>query len=182
MRPFRPRSSLLPIPATPSRGIQQVLGLGLPPLLAPNFHQITPRTQKKLNYNAGQHKRRETLARKRIEAGQEAAVEKEAAKVADALREENERMRKALFLDEVADIVREKLEEKRYSLADFLDHIFNPDRKFSFDWWWKGFFAHRTTVRRIFDYWTTSKYSQTAWTVVLDFATSLLESTVDRES
>ena len=43
-------------------------------------------------------------------------------------------MRKALFLDDIADMLQEKLTERGYSLADFLDHVFNPDRKFVFDW------------------------------------------------
>lgn len=172
---FRPRSSSLPIPETPSRhGVHQVHGLERP-LLAPNFKPITPRTQKRFNYQAGQRKRRETLARQKIEAEEKREAEK-------ALHEENERMRKALFLDEVAEILQEKLAERGYSLADLLDHIFNPDRTFGFDWRWKGFFSHKSTVRRIFEYWTTSKYSQTARTAVLDFATSLLERTVGRES
>jgi hypothetical protein len=91
-------------------------------------------------------------------------------------------MRKAFFLDEVAEILQEKLTERGYSLADFLDYVFNPDRKFAFDWRWKGFFAHKVTVQRILEYWTMSKYSQTAQTVVLDFATSLVECTVGQES
>jgi hypothetical protein len=43
-------------------------------------------------------------------------------------------MRKALFLDKAADMLQEKLEERGYSLADLLDHIFNPDQTFGFDW------------------------------------------------
>jgi len=175
---FRPRSSSLPIPETPSRGIRSIhreLGIGKPPFLAPNFNPITPRTQKKLNYDVGQHKRRETLARKKIEAQEERQAER-------VLHEENERMRKAMFLDEVAETLQQKLAERGYSLADLLDHLFNPDRKFGFDWRWKGFFAHSATVRRILEYWTTSKYSQTARKIVLDFASSLVERTVGRES
>jgi hypothetical protein len=174
-RRFRPRSSSLPIPDTPWRSVHHALGLEHRPLLAPNFGLITPRTQKRLNYSAGQQKRRDTLARQRIEAEERREAEKR-------MHEENECMRKTLFLDEVAEILQEKLTERGYSLADFLDHVFNPDRKFAFDWRWKGFFAHKVTVRRILEYWTTSKYSQTARTVVLDFATSLVERTVGRES
>jgi hypothetical protein len=144
-------------------------------LLAPDFGLITPRTQKKINYAAGQLKHCETLARQKVEAEERHEAER-------SLVAENERMRKALFLDDVADMLQEKLMERGYSLADFLDHIFNPDRKFVFDWRWKGFFAHKTTVQRIMDYWTTSKYSQTARALVLDFATSLIERTVGRES
>jgi hypothetical protein len=172
---FRPRSSSLPIPMTPSRGVQHALGFEHSPLLAPDFGPITPRTQRRFNYKAGQRKRRETLARKKIEAEERHKNEK-------MLLKENERMRKALFLDETAEILQGKLAERGYSLADFLDHIFDPDRKFVFDWRWKGFFAHQTTVRRIFEYWTTSKYSKTARTIVLDFAASLVERTVGQES
>ena len=168
---FRPRSSSLPIPETPSRRIHHTIGLERQPLLAPDFGLITPRTQKKINYAAGQLKRRETLTRQKI-------VAEERHKAKKSLHAENDRMRKALFLDDVADMLQEKLTERGYSLADFLDHIFNPDRKFVFDWRWKGFFAHKTTVQRILEYWTTSKYSQTARALVLDFATSLIERTV----
>ena len=124
---FRPRSSSLPIPKTPSRTIHHAIGLGRQPLSAPNFGLITPRTQKKINYAAGQLKRRETLARQKLEAKERHEAER-------SLHAENERMRKALFLDDVADMLREKLTERGYSLADFLDHVFNPDRKFVFDW------------------------------------------------
>jgi hypothetical protein len=172
---FCPRSSSLPIPETPSRSIHHATGLERRPLLAPDFGLITPQTQKKINYAAGQLKRRETLARQKVEAEERHEAER-------SLHAENECMRKALFLDDVADMLQEKLTERGYSLADFLDHIFNPDRKFIFDWRWKGFFTHKTTVRRILDYWTTSKYSQTARVLVLDFTTSLIERTVGRES
>lgn len=144
-------------------------------MLAPNFSLITPRTQKRLNYDADQHKRHETLACQKIEAEEMCEVE-------NRLRKENEHMRKVLFLDEVVEMLQERLTERGYSLADFLDHIFNPDRKFTFDWQWKGFFAHKITVQRILEYWTTSRYSQAARKVVLDFATLLVERTVGRES
>ncbi|KIM79999.1 hypothetical protein PILCRDRAFT_9888 [Piloderma croceum F 1598] len=170
-----PRSSSLPIPMTPVGGIHHVLGLGHPPLLAPNFNLITPWTQKRFNYEAGQRKWCETLACQKIEA-------KEVREAKKVLWEENESMRMALFLDQVAEMLEEKLSERGYNLADFLNHLFNPDRKFRYDWQWKSFFAHKATVQRIFNYWTTSKYSQTVRTVVLDFATSLVEKTVSRES
>jgi hypothetical protein len=156
------------------RGIHHPLRLR-PPLLAPNFNLITPRTQKRFNYEAGQRKQRETLARQKIEAEEVREAER-------VLREENESMRKALFLDEVAEMLQGKLSERGYNLADFLNHLFDPDRKFRYDWRWKGFFAHKATVQKIFNYWTTLKYSQTVQTVVLDFATSLVEKTVSRES
>lgn len=63
-----------------------------------------------------------------------AAEEISAEKEAEALRKEHELTRKALFLDEAAGMLEEKLNKGGYSLADFLDHIFNPDRKFPFDW------------------------------------------------
>jgi len=172
---FRPRSSSLPIPMTPSRGTQNALGFEHFQLLPPNFSLITPRTQRRFNYEAGQRKRRETLAHQKIEAEERRENDR-------TLLEENERMRKSLFLDDVAEMLQGKLAESSYSLADFLDHIFDPDRKFVFDWWWKGFFAHKTAVRRIFEYWTTSKYSKSARSMVLDFAASLVERTVGRES
>ena len=124
---------------TPSCGTQNALGFEHFRLLPPNFSLITPRTQRRFNYEAGQRKHRETLARQKIEA-------KERHENDRTLLEENECMRKSLFLDDVAEMLQGKLAESSYSLADFLDHIFDPDRKFVFDWWWKGFFAHKTAV------------------------------------
>lgn len=96
------------------------------------------------------------------------------AKAVEALQKEDEVMRKALFLDEVVEMLEKNLRERGYSLVDFLDHVFNPDQKFCFDWQWKSFFTHQMTVWRIFEYWTTSKYSMIAHALVLDFATSLV--------
>lgn len=54
------------------------------------------------------------------------------------------------------------LETADYTLAEFLEYIFNPSTTLGFDWRWKGFFNHKVIVRQIFAHWTSSSYSRTA--------------------
>ncbi|KAK7027796.1 hypothetical protein R3P38DRAFT_3315316 [Favolaschia claudopus] len=58
------------------------------------------------------------------------------------------------------------------SLAEFLDHVFNPETRLKSDWRWRGFFAHQSVVERIFGYWTTSKYNQSTRNFLHNWATS----------
>ncbi|KAF8218134.1 hypothetical protein K438DRAFT_1702685 [Mycena galopus ATCC 62051] len=57
------------------------------------------------------------------------------------------------------------------SLADFLDHVFNPDNSFTLNWRWNGFFFHRALVERIFGYWTSSRYNHTTRNFMNEWAT-----------
>ncbi|KAK7007004.1 hypothetical protein R3P38DRAFT_3599287 [Favolaschia claudopus] len=58
------------------------------------------------------------------------------------------------------------------SLAEFLDHVFDPETRLKSDWRWRGFFAHQSVVERIFGYWTTSKYNQSTRNFLHNWATS----------
>lgn len=176
---IRPRSSSLPILGTPFRSTVHAVGLQAPPLAAPNFISGTPRTR---NRAKGQIKRRETLAIKKAEKqeAEEKRLDEEREK--KALKLHNDEMRKAMYLDEVTDMLEEKLTERGYGFIDLADHIFNPNRKFKFDWRWKSFFAHKSKVRKIFEYWTTSKYPPAVRSMVLDFATSVVAKAVREES
>ncbi|KAF8205369.1 hypothetical protein K438DRAFT_1918070 [Mycena galopus ATCC 62051] len=57
------------------------------------------------------------------------------------------------------------------SLADFLDHVFNPDNTFTLDWCRKGFFFHCALLTQIFGYWTSSRYNHTTRNFMHEWAT-----------
>jgi hypothetical protein len=85
-----------------------------------------------------------------------------------ASKEEAEQLRArdslfARFLDD--------MQRMNISLAEFLDHVFNPDNAFAFNWRWTGFFSHSLIVERIFGYWTSSKYNQTTRNFMHEWAT-----------
>jgi hypothetical protein len=75
-----------------------------------------------------------------------------------------------------------RMQGKGYTFADLLDYVFNPTTKFGFDWWWRGFFADKVTVQRIFDYWTTSKYNKTSRTLVHEWAMGKARKAAGQES
>ncbi|RDB26708.1 hypothetical protein Hypma_005341 [Hypsizygus marmoreus] len=74
------------------------------------------------------------------------------------------------------------MQERGYLLADLLDHVFEPSRKFPYDWRWRGFFAQKATVQRIFSHWTTSKYNKTTRTFVYDWAIHIVNKEAGKES
>ncbi|KAF8196897.1 hypothetical protein K438DRAFT_1906287 [Mycena galopus ATCC 62051] len=69
----------------------------------------------------------------------------------------------AKFLDE--------MHKTDVSLAEFMDHVFDPDNTFTADWRWNGFFFHRALVERIFGYWTSSRYNHTTRNFMHEWAT-----------
>jgi hypothetical protein len=74
------------------------------------------------------------------------------------------------------------MSDAKYTLAEFLDYIFNPATKLKADWRWRGFFQHKTIVEHIFGYWTSSKYSATSRATVHEWATSLVTATASAEA
>jgi hypothetical protein len=74
------------------------------------------------------------------------------------------------------------MEEQQYSLADFLEYVFNQSTKFAtgYDWRWCGFFAHKQTVKKIFSYWSSS-VTRSAHTFVLDWAYGLVKKMMSSE-
>ena len=69
----------------------------------------------------------------------------------------------AKFLDD--------MQKMGVTLAEFMEHVFNPDNTFTANWRWNGFFFHQPLVERIFGYWTSSRYNQTTRNFMHDWAT-----------
>ncbi|KAJ7157683.1 hypothetical protein C8R43DRAFT_997287 [Mycena crocata] len=61
-----------------------------------------------------------------------------------------------------------------------MDHIFDPRTKLQTDVRWKGFFAQRPLVERIFGYWTSSQYPTTSRNFVDGWATQHVAKKVSR--
>jgi hypothetical protein len=179
---FRPRSSSLPITGTPHRQHRTIdndsQGPTSPSKLSSDIIDITPRRPRTANYAAGQAKRRATMAQKKREREGLVQEGKEVSKVAAELQEEKERLKREQCFDELL----AKMKERRYTIAELLDYVFNPRNKHTFDWRWSGFFANQAMVQRILGYWTTSSYSKTARKVVHDWAIGLVERAVGKES
>ncbi|KAK6984118.1 hypothetical protein R3P38DRAFT_3333003 [Favolaschia claudopus] len=84
------------------------------------------------------------------------------------LEKEKRRLRRNQLFDKFL----EDMKADDISLAEFLDHVFNPETRLKSDWRWRGFFAHQSVVERIFGYWTTSKYNQSTRNFLHNWATS----------
>ncbi|KAF7373984.1 hypothetical protein MSAN_00611300 [Mycena sanguinolenta] len=74
------------------------------------------------------------------------------------------------------------LQERNYSLADFMEYVFNPATQFAsgFDWRWRGFFAHKRTIAKIFGYWS-SKATPSTRIFIFDWAYGLVQRMVSSE-
>ncbi|KAK7049041.1 hypothetical protein R3P38DRAFT_3307636 [Favolaschia claudopus] len=99
-------------------------------------------------------------------------------------RAEQQRQRQRLLNREekIFDKFLNEMKENDISLAEFLEHVFDPDIKLNSDWRWRGFFAHQSVVERIFGYWTTSKYNISTRSFIHNWATNLVSKTAARES
>ncbi|KAJ7082950.1 hypothetical protein B0H15DRAFT_803079 [Mycena belliarum] len=135
---------------------------------------LTPRAERRFINKRGQVKRQETLREIRAEKDLAAAT---AANHERQREQERIRTRIEVFTKVLVDLKRHDL-----SLAEFLDHVFDPENKFDDDWRWKGFFAHKPLVERIFGYWTTSRYNQTTRNLVHEWAISQVTKTVYSEA
>ncbi|KAJ7237510.1 hypothetical protein C8J57DRAFT_999747, partial [Mycena rebaudengoi] len=127
----------------------------------------TPGAEKRFVTERAQAKRRETL---------------EEASAAEKLVEEQEEVRAEQEKRIAFDTVLTDLQRGNHTLAEFLEHVFDPETKLAADWRWKGFFFHRSKVQRILDWWTTSRYNQTTRAFVHDWATTLVSKTAATEA
>ncbi|KAJ7486591.1 hypothetical protein FB451DRAFT_1534500 [Mycena latifolia] len=136
----------------------------------------TPRTERKLLKERVQMQRQETIAGKKAAEDAEKA-ERKAAMEAQKNREEQEK--RAYFESVLAG-----LQDRNYSLADFMEYTFNPATEFAsgFDWRWRGFFRHQTTVKKMLGHWSSRAATNTARTVIWDWAYDLVKRAVSRES
>lgn len=126
------------------------------------FH--TPRTERRLRVTAAQAKRASMLAQNKV-------------------RNKTERIEvEATQRDRFFDHLLAQLQERGYTLAAFLDYVFNPAIPHLFDWRWKGFFVHKEIVERILGYWTTSAYNKTTRAVVESWAVKHVRKLVGQES
>ncbi|KAJ7125765.1 hypothetical protein C8R43DRAFT_898159 [Mycena crocata] len=144
------RSSSLPpadsaqiIPADTSRASDDVI--------------YTPRTTRRVENQRVQLKRQTTLAAKR---SQEVTA-----------RVEMQAATRLLRRNQCFDAHLQEMHEHQYSMAEFVDYVFDPATKLNTDWRWKGFFAHHSLVEKIFGHWTTSKYNATSRAFIDRWAT-----------
>ncbi|KAJ6470301.1 hypothetical protein DFH09DRAFT_1344534 [Mycena vulgaris] len=145
------------------------------PVMLSSSPMYSPRLERKLEIARREAQRQATRAANKL-AAETAQIqeEKEREEVADAA----EQKKKAHFAE-----VLDGLQEKKYSLADLLEYTFNPATQFAsgFDWRWRGFFAHKHTVTKIFGYWSSNS-SRAARTFIVDWAYDLVKKMVSSES
>ncbi|KAJ7939760.1 hypothetical protein B0H13DRAFT_1850531 [Mycena leptocephala] len=103
----------------------------------------TPHTEHIFATQRATQRRLETLQQLK----KTADAEKAAAGAAEARQQEDDVKKKKAYFDKVLG----GLEEQKYSLADFMEYVFNPDTQFhsGYDWQWRGFFAHKPVVKRL---------------------------------
>ncbi|KAF7426523.1 hypothetical protein PC9H_008892 [Pleurotus ostreatus] len=124
-------------------------------------------------------------------------VRRQEARTASKANAANEELRKAkeeeahitlawqehtLAKEKVFNEILDRLRSNGHTLAEFLEYVFNPSRRFSFDWRWAGFWRDHTTVRQIFEHWSSSTYNKSSRTTYNDIIVSLAENIVQTES
>jgi hypothetical protein len=108
------------------------------------------------------------------------AIEQDRIEAEQLARSEEEKrliLRNQLFSSFLHD-----LKQNDFSLADFVDHAFDPATPLDYDWHWRGFFAQKPLVERIFGYWTTSKYNKTTRVFIHNWATEQVTKRVYSEA
>ncbi|PPQ92857.1 hypothetical protein CVT25_004345 [Psilocybe cyanescens] len=141
--------------------------LPTPSLEASDDIIFTPRTEKKHRQALITQKRLETFAQNK------------SARLTNA---EEEELQKQHTQEALFDEVLQTFQNAGITLADFLQYIFKPDTKHVFDWKWRGFFQHQDTVKKIFNYWTTSEYNKTTRTFIRDWVLDQARKIVSQES
>ncbi|KAJ7727279.1 hypothetical protein DFH07DRAFT_757734 [Mycena maculata] len=103
------------------------------------------------------------------------AAEKEAVAIVKA--RELEEMK--VYFDEVLG----GLEERGYSLADFMEYVFNLTTRFQsrYDWRWRGFFAHKPVVQQLLSYWSSAR-AQTTHILIWNWEYQLVRKVVAQEA
>jgi hypothetical protein len=95
---------------------------------------------------------------------------------------ELEAEKRRLLQEQLFDKFLGQLKTNEISLAEFFDHVFNPETKLNSDWHWRGFFAHQNTVQRVFGYWTTSKYNRSTREFLQEWANEHVSKTASAEA
>jgi hypothetical protein len=164
LTPARLSSPLSEAPATPVAA----------PVVASSSPMYTPRTERKVVTQMITDKRLATRENNRVAEDREKQEAEELAREEIHVAEE----RKAEHFRSILD----GLQAKNYSLADFVEYVFNPATRLGFDWRSRGFFSHRNTVKKILGYWSGAGTSPGARTFVWDWAYGLVKALVAKES
>ncbi|KAJ7192777.1 hypothetical protein C8J57DRAFT_1657987 [Mycena rebaudengoi] len=139
---------------------------------------LTPRAEKKFLRDRRELHRQDTRMANRLE--RIMAIEQDRIEAEQLARSEEEKrliLRNQLFSSFLHD-----LKQNDFSLADFVDHAFDPATPLDYDWHWRGFFAQKPLVERIFGYWTTSKYNKTTRVFIHNWATEQVTKRVYSEA
>ncbi|TRM55679.1 hypothetical protein BD626DRAFT_587913 [Schizophyllum amplum] len=112
--------------------------------------------------------RRQEDAQKRVESLQEAAS--------------HTRAQTEARLDAILDQLGNKLDIEKMTLADLLERAFDPDISHKHDWIWRGFFQHRSVVRRVFNHWTSPDINTSARETVREWVLTEMEKIAEYES
>ncbi|KAF7343799.1 hypothetical protein MSAN_01960900 [Mycena sanguinolenta] len=171
------RSSPTPhTPQQPRRLFRRPRSSSLPPMDSPRIPvdvSSPPKASDDSIFSPGAErrtKRQQTLVANRlqkaakVEAEAAAEIERMRAAEQEKIAVRNEKCRKILA----------EMNSNEISLADLLDHVFNPENKLEADWRWQ--------VERIFGYWSTSKYNQTTRNFIQDWAISQVAKSVYSEA
>ncbi|KAF8968228.1 hypothetical protein BDZ97DRAFT_1916075 [Flammula alnicola] len=94
---------------------------------------------------------------------------------------EEERIMKINSRNKVFKDILGTLQQRGYSLAEFLHYVFNPSTLHIFDWRWRGFFRNKETVKEILNYWV-SGYNDSTNTLMETWILEQTEAIVRQES
>ncbi|KAJ7654569.1 hypothetical protein DFH06DRAFT_1133343 [Mycena polygramma] len=139
---------------------------------------FTPRAEKRFVNARAQLKRQET----RVATRMQKEIDKQAEQEAEQDRLQAAEQLRLLARNVMFDRFLEEMKTKEASMADFMEYVFDPENKFNTDWRWKGFFAQRPQVLRIFGHWTTSKYNATTRAFMDEWATDHVSKKVYTEA
>ncbi|KAJ6584712.1 hypothetical protein B0H19DRAFT_1059083 [Mycena capillaripes] len=177
-------------PATTKRVYRTARSSSVPPQESPivvdmrSEHPVsdniifTPRKEKQILRERAEAQRQRSRVVNRTVKKSAVELERAKAELHAELAEEKKQIRQRKVFDNFLT----EMKANNISLAEFLDHVFDPETKLNTNWRWRGFFAHQGIVEHIFGHWTTSKYNQTTRAFLHNWATSHVSSVAYTES
>ncbi|KAJ7753253.1 hypothetical protein B0H16DRAFT_1723284 [Mycena metata] len=139
---------------------------------------FTPRTEKHLLCERAEKQCQASRGENRTQKKTAAELDAERATRQAELEAEKQKLRHNQLFDKF--LIEMKTND--IPLAEFFEHVFNPETKLNSDWRWRGFFAHQNVVRRIFGYWTSSKYNHSTRRFMHDWAVEHVVRTASTEA
>ncbi|KAJ7016173.1 hypothetical protein C8F04DRAFT_1282418 [Mycena alexandri] len=139
---------------------------------------FTPRTEKHLLRQRTEQQRQASRLENRTQKKTTAELNMERAARQAALEAEKQKLRHIQVFDKFL----AEMKTNDISLAEFFEHVFDPETKLNSDWRWRGFFAHQNIARRIFGYWTSSKYNHSTRDFMHDWALEHVAKTASTEA